>query len=127
MSDPIRILVVDDAASVRRSLRLRLALETDMLVVGEAGDADRATRLAESLRPDVVVMDVVLAESEDGIAVSQALHEQLPEIATVFMSQRDDRRIRTRAARAGAAAFVSKHEPIDALLAAIREAVGRPV
>jgi DNA-binding NarL/FixJ family response regulator len=125
MNDPIRILVVDDAASVRRSLRLRLALETDMLVVGEAGDAERAERLAESLRPDVVLMDVVLSQTADGIAVSQALHEQMPEIATVLMSHRDDRSARTRAARAGAAAFVGKHEPIESLLSAIRAAVRR--
>jgi DNA-binding NarL/FixJ family response regulator len=125
MSEPIRILVVDDAASVRRSLRLRLALETDMVVIGEAGDAERAGRLAESLRPDVVLMDVVLSQSEDGIAISQALREQLPDIVTVLMSQRDDRSTRTRAARAGAAAFVGKHEPIDTLLAAIRAAVRR--
>jgi DNA-binding NarL/FixJ family response regulator len=125
MPDPIRLLVVDDTASVRRSLRLRLGLETDMLIAGEAADAHKALELAEALRPDVVLLDLALASDDDGLAVSVELAARVPESATIMISHHDDVHTRRRAAAAGAVALIGKRQPINALLAAIRRAAVR--
>lgn len=122
MSEPIRLLVVDDASSVRRSLRLRLGLEPDIEIIGEAADATRALELAQSLRPHVVLLDVALARDEDGLLVCTELARRVPESATIVLTHHDDASTRARAVAAGAVGFVAKHEPIDALLAAIRHA-----
>jgi CheY-like chemotaxis protein len=68
----IRVLLVDDQPSIRRGLRMRLALEPDLTVVGEAGDGATAVALATALQPEVVLMDVAMP-GMDGIAALQAL------------------------------------------------------
>jgi two-component system response regulator NreC len=100
---------------------MRLALERDIEVVGEAEDGEDAIAKARETLPDVVVMDVVLPRL-DGIAATARLQELQPETAVVVLSLHDDGASRERASAAGAVAFVAKHEPDDALLAAIRAA-----
>jgi len=114
-----RILLVDDQVRVRQGLRMRLALEDDLRVVGEAGDGDEALRLAQVLRPDVVVLDVELS-GRDGIAIAQQLAEVVPCCATVILSLHEDSETRQRAAAAGVAGFVAKGDAPEALIAALR-------
>jgi DNA-binding NarL/FixJ family response regulator len=114
----ITLLLVDDAPTVRRGLRMGLSLEADLRVVGEAGDAAGALRLAALLDPDVVVMDVELP-GMDGVVACERLRAAGCRCAAVILSIHEDRATRERA-RAAGAAFVSKHEPVEALLAAIR-------
>ena len=113
---PIRLLVVDRQPAVRRGLKMRLALEEDLEVVGEAGDADGAIPLARALRPDVILLDI---EMPGGIANSEALRAA-PRSAVVVLTLRDDSATRERAREAGAAAFVAKRRTEGILLAAIR-------
>jgi len=117
----IRILLVDDQMAVRRGLRMRLALEADMLVVGEAGDAEGALALAPVVRPDVIVMDIELPQI-DGITAAAGLRDLIPSAAVVILSIHEGPSIRARARAAGAAAFVGKHEAGDQLVPAIRRA-----
>ena len=117
----IRVLLVDDQPAVRQGLRIRLVLEPDVEVVGEAGDGAGAISLAQSLRPDVILMDVRMP-GMDGISTVRTLRAVVPESAAVILSLYDDARTRARAEEAGAAAFVAKHEVKEALLAAIRRA-----
>jgi two-component system response regulator NreC len=117
----IKILVVDDQPSVREGLRMRLALEPDMRVVGEAADGPQALRLAGQLNPQVVILDVELPRM-DGIAVAGTLSRLVPRSAVVIHSLHDNIPLRERARSAGAAAFVSKLAGDAALLAAIRAA-----
>ena len=120
----ISVLLVDDDPVVRQGLRMRLALEVDVQVVGEAGDGEAALRVAPGLHPDVVVMDVAMP-CMDGIAAAAALRSLAPDSAVVILSLNDDEDVRARARAAGAAAFVGKHQGAEALLGAIRGAASQ--
>ncbi len=100
---------------------MRFALEPDLEVVGEAGDATEAISLAQTLRPDVVLMDVDLSGT-DGISAMAALRQVAQRSTVVIFTLYDDAAMRARAREAGAAAFVAKHQTEEALLAAIRRA-----
>ena len=115
----IRILLVDHKPSVRRGLKMRLALEEDLEVVGEAGDATEAISLARALRPDVILMDVELP-GVSGIAATETLRAVAPQSAVVIFTLRDAAATREQARAAGAAAFVAKHRTEEVLLATIR-------
>lgn len=117
----IRVLLVDDQPAVRQGLAMRLALEPDILVVGEASNGEEALALIQTCSPDVVLMDVEMPEM-DGIAATQALHTEEPSKAVVIMSIHDDVATRKRAQTAGAFAFLSKNGATDALLATLRQA-----
>ena len=98
---------------------MRLALEPDILVVGEAGDTEKAINDLPAIGPDVVLMDIELPGA-DGIAATAWLHSHLPGCAVIMLSIRGDRLCRERAREAGAAAFIEKQAGDQALLAAIR-------
>jgi DNA-binding NarL/FixJ family response regulator len=115
----IRLLVVDDRLTVRTGLRIWLALEPDLEVVGEASDGSGAISLTQALRPDVVLMDAEMP-GMDGISATAALRQVVPQSAVVILTLYDDAATRTRAQEAGAAAFVAKHRMEETLLAEIR-------
>jgi DNA-binding NarL/FixJ family response regulator len=116
---PIRLLLVDDQPAVRRGLRMRFALELDLEVVGEAGDPTEAISLAQTLRPDVVLMDVDMS-GIDGILTIAMLRQVAPHSTVVIFTLRDDAATQEQARAAGAEAFVAKHRTEELLLAAIR-------
>jgi DNA-binding NarL/FixJ family response regulator len=116
---PIRLLLVDYQQAVRRGLKMRLALEEDLEVVGEAGDATEAIPLARALRPDVIVMDVEMP-GVSGTGTTERLRAVVPRSAVVIFTLRDDAATQEQARAAGAAAFVAKHRTEETLLAAIR-------
>jgi DNA-binding NarL/FixJ family response regulator len=120
----ITVLLVDDQPKVRQGLRMRLALEPDMEIVGEAKDGAEAVALAPRLHPDVVVMDIEMP-GMNGIRATGELQTLSPQSAVVVLSIHDDPANRERARAAGAVAFVGKHAGEEALLTAIRQAVRR--
>jgi DNA-binding NarL/FixJ family response regulator len=115
----IRLLLVDDRPAIRRGLRIWLALEPNMEVVGEASDGAEAISLARALRPDVVLMDVEMP-GMNGVSATAALRSVVPQSAVVILTLYDDAATRTRAREAGAAAFVAKHRIEETLLAEIQ-------
>jgi len=118
----IRVLIVDGQAEVRRGLRMRLGIESDMTVVGETGRAEAALVLSQTLNPDVVVMDV--ARLGTGSAnIIQKLHEVSPAAAIVVLTLYTDEDTRARARESGAVAFLEKHGGAADLLQAIRQLV----
>ena len=121
----INVLLVDDDPAVRRGLRMRLAAEPDLNLVGEAADGLTAIALAEALRPDVALIDVELPLM-DGIAVAERLRALRPRPAVIMLTLRDDADTRERACAAGVSAFVAKRGIPDELIAAIRQAVRPP-
>ncbi len=116
----INLLLVDDQPAVRLGLRMRLALEPDLAVVGEAGDGEAALALVQALRPDVVLMDVRMP-GMDGIAATTAICTIVPRSAVVMLSLYDDEDTRMQAQAAGSRALVGKQAPIETLLATIRQ------
>jgi two-component system, NarL family, response regulator NreC len=116
----IRLLLVDDQLAVRRGLGMRLALEPDMLIVGEASNGREALTMAQTLSPDVVLMDVEMPIM-DGITTTATLRTMVPQSAVVILSIHDDVLTRTRARAAGAMAFVEKCGTTEALIVAIRQ------
>ncbi len=118
----IKVMLVDDQAAVRQGLRMCLGREPDMAVVGEADDARCALAIVASVDPDVVLMDMRLP-GLDGILATRALLSAAPRSAVIILTMYGDTRTRDRAAGAGAAAYVGKHERVAVLLAAIRAAV----
>jgi len=100
---------------------MQLELEPDLQVVGETGDGASALQMIRELRPEVVVLDVRM-KGMDGLTLLEKLESlgsRRP--AVVMLSLHDDAITRAHAFAAGARAFVGKHEPGEALLAAIRE------
>ena len=122
----IRILLVDDHAVVREGLRAFLRLQPDLEVCGEASDGEAAVQLAVSLRPDVVVLDLVMPGG-DGLPALRALRERAPDARVLVLTSYADDAQLFAAMEAGAAGYMLKDVEPDALAAAIREvAAGRP-
>ncbi len=120
----INIFLVDDLPDVRQMIKMRLALEPDMQIVGEAERADKALELVPQLKPDVVIMDIRMPEVS-GIEATQALKEIAPQSPVVVLSLYDDPNTRSQAKAAGAVAFIAKQDPEEVLLAAIRHAASK--
>jgi len=115
----ITILLVNGEAIVREGLRMRLALEADMTIVGEASSRAEALEQVERLQPAIVLMALPL-QDRDGIAVIATLRAAHKASAVIILSWQDDVTIRARAQAAGAAAFVGKHEGVKTVLTMIR-------
>jgi DNA-binding NarL/FixJ family response regulator len=120
--DMIKILLVDEQASIRRGVRMRLTVEPDFVVAGEAGDGWEALRLVREIQPDVVVTGINLP-GMDGISLTERLRHDFPNCAVIILSLYDEPSNRERADKAGAFAFVSKQKPDGELVSAIRNAV----
>jgi two-component system response regulator NreC len=119
----IRVLVVDDHAVVRSGLKLLLAAEDDLEVVGEAGTAREAVFEVRAQKPDVVLLDVVMP-GESGIeAVPKLLHES-PETKVLVLSMQDDPNYVREAFAAGASGYVRKEAADAEVVGAIRQVAG---
>jgi DNA-binding NarL/FixJ family response regulator len=118
----INILLVEDDDNLRKGIRMRLELEPDFFITGETGDGSEALELASRLTPDVIVMDLRLP-GLDGLSATRQLRRLVPDSKVVILTLYDEIANRKRGKESGAAAFVSKQEPNDALVRAIREAI----
>ena len=116
----IRVLVVDDHAVVRSGLRLLLDAEADIETVGEAGDMRTAIFEARSLKPDVVLMDMVMPGGS-GIEATAAVLKEHPEAKVLVLSMQDDPSYVREAFAAGAFGYVLKEAADSDVVAAVRE------
>jgi len=120
-AEPIRVLVVDDHAVVREGLRAFLELQDGIEVVGEAADGQEAVEQAASLRPDVILMDLVMPRL-DGIAAMRALREGLSGARVIVLTSFLDDDKLLPALRAGAAGYLLKNAQPQELARAVRAA-----
>ena len=114
----IRVLLVDDHSIVREGLRQVLVGTDGFDVVGEAGDGGQAISLAESLRPDVVLLDINLPGAS-GLDVAKELRRRVPESRILILSVHDDREFVLEAVRVGAHGYLRKDTTPADLRAAI--------
>ena len=125
-SGQIRILLADDHMMVRSGLATVLGVYDDMKLVGEAGDGEEAIRLCESLRPDVVLMDLLMP-NVDGVAATRTIKERWPEIQVIALTSFKDKEYVEGALKAGASGYLLKNVSAEELVGAIRRAVaGQP-
>ena len=121
MAEAIRVLLVDDHAVVREGLRAFLQLQDGIVVVGEATDGEQAIEAAGRLRPDVVLMDLVMPRL-DGVGAMIRLRDEVPESRVIVLTSfaEDDRLL--PAIRAGAAGYLLKNVEPRELARAVRAA-----
>ncbi|QBF46004.1 response regulator transcription factor [Janibacter limosus] len=119
MSEPIRLVLVDDQALVRAGFRMVLDAQTDMSVVGEAGDGVAALDLLSTTPADVVLMDIRMPRM-DGVAATEALCARPESPRVIVLTTFDLDEYAHAALRAGASGFMLKDAGPEELLAAIR-------
>ena len=120
MSRPIKILLVDDHAVVRKGLSAILETEADFEVIGEAENGNQAVWKARSLQPDVILMDLVMPE-KDGIAAIKDIKKDDPQAKIlVITSFAEDEKV-FPAIKAGALGYLLKDSSPDELMQAIHE------
>lgn len=121
-SDPVRILLADDHAVMRRGLRLLLDSEPDFEVVGEAGDGASAVELAVAGEVDVALLDLTMP-GMGGIEATAKLRRRMPAVRTLILSMHDDEESLFDALHAGASGYVLKSVADRELVEAIRATV----
>jgi two-component system response regulator NreC len=120
MSPRVRVLIVDDHAVVRSGLRLLLAAEEDIEPVGEAGNAKDGVFQARALKPDVILLDVVMPDQSGLDVLPQLIHEN-PQVKVLVLSMQDDPNYVREAFGAGASGYVLKEAADAEVVGAIRE------
>jgi DNA-binding NarL/FixJ family response regulator len=127
VSNPVRVLIVDDDALVRAGLEMMLDGASGIAVVGQAADGDEASRAADAHAPDVVLMDLRMPRV-DGITATRRLRARRnpPEVIVLTTFDADENIV--RALRAGASGFLLKDTPPERIVDAIRTvAAGDPI
>ena len=120
-SKPIRVLLVDDHAMVRRGLATFLGAFDDLELAGEAASGEAGIRLCAQVRPDVVLMDIVMPEM-DGVTATRAIRRQFPEVQVVALTSFKDKGLVQDALQAGAIGYLLKDVSAETLAEAIRAA-----
>jgi DNA-binding NarL/FixJ family response regulator len=117
----VRVALVEDNDVFREALAMLLGLQSGMEVVASVGDGEQAVDLCREHSPDVVVMDYRLP-GVDGVKATAQLREACPEVAVVCLTASANLREVDALYAAGAVACLTKDEPLDDIVAAIRRA-----
>jgi NarL family two-component system response regulator LiaR len=116
-----RILITDDHGVVRQGLRMFLSLDPDLEVVGEAENGREAVAMTRDLHPDVVLMDLLMPVM-DGIAATEAIRSEMPEVEVIALTSVLEDASVTGAVRAGAIGYLLKDTDAEELKRAIKAA-----
>jgi DNA-binding NarL/FixJ family response regulator len=122
----IRILVVDDHAVVRQGLRLFLKVDRDLEIIGEAANGKQAVELATQLKPDVILMDLLMPIM-NGVEAIGIIKQQHPEIEIVALTSVLEDQAVVGAVRAGATGYLLKDTDSPELIRAIHAAAAGQV
>lgn len=115
----MKLLLVDDDALIRKSLRITLGREADITVVGEAEDGADALEKCKELQPDVVLMDIRMP-GMDGIAATGLIKERYPNIHIMMLTTFDDKPYISQALAAGADGYLIKTDKIADIAGKLR-------
>lgn len=118
----ITFVLADDHHIVRQGLRSLLEGEADFEVVGDVSDGLEAVRMVESLKPDILVLDLMMG-GLNGLEVTRQVSKQSPKTAIIILSMYNNEAYVLEALKAGAKGYVLKESTTDELVKAVREAV----
>ena len=118
---PIRVMLIDDHAMVRRGLATFLKVFDDLQLVGEAESGEAAIRLCAEVQPDVILMDMVMPEM-DGAVATRAIRQQFPQVQVIALTSFKEGDLVKNALEAGALGYLLKDVSADELAQAIRAA-----
>lgn len=116
----LKVLIADAQPMVRKGLRMRLATEGDVVIVGEASDGIETERLTQETHPDVVILDANMPKT-DGFTTTFNLRAFDPHLTIILLSLRGDPAMRIHAQKVGADAFIEKQEGAEKLLETIQQ------
>lgn len=119
MTDPIRVLLVDDQSLVRSGFRMILGTRKDIVVVGEAEDGDQVLAAVDARVPDVVLMDVRMPRM-DGIAATRELIRRHSRVRVLILTTFDLDEYVVEALRSGASGFLLKDSTAPELIAGVK-------
>jgi DNA-binding NarL/FixJ family response regulator len=117
---PATVLIVDDHELVRRGLREMIGREPDLSVCDTVADAPQVMARLREIQPDLVLVDLTLQDG-DGLELIKQIQATHPEVRVLVVSMHDENLYAERSIRAGAMGFVSKNEPAEAIIDAIRD------
>jgi two-component system, NarL family, response regulator LiaR len=120
-SQPIRVMLVDDHAMVRRGLATFLKVFDDLELAGEADSGEAAVKLCAQILPDVVLMDLMMP-GMDGATATHLIRQQFPEVQVVALTSFKEEELIRNALQAGAIGYLLKDVSADELAGAIRSA-----
>src|SRR5579871_5195534 len=115
-----RVLIVDDHPIVRQGLRRMIEPEPDLVVCGEVQTEREARAAIRALAPDVVIVDISLAQG-DGLELVRDVHAQRPELPMLVLSMHDELIYAERLLAAGASGYIMKQAASEQLLVALRQ------
>ena len=123
---PLRVLLVDDHAMIRRGLAAFLKAFDDLELAGEAANGEEAVQRCAEVQADVVLMDLMMP-GLDGVAATRAIRERFPAVRVIALTSFREEGLVQRALQAGAIGYLLKNVSADDLATAIRAAhAGRP-
>ncbi|HET6443626.1 MAG TPA: response regulator transcription factor [candidate division Zixibacteria bacterium] len=117
----IRVMLVDDHDMVRRGLATFLMAKSDLVLVGEAADGIEALEVCAKVKPDVILMDLVMP-GKDGAEATRYIRSQWPEVQVIALTSFQEKNLIKDALEAGAIGYLLKNVTIEELAAAIRSA-----
>ena len=120
---PIRVMIVDDHAMVRKGLTAFLKNEPALELVGEARDGREAIECCEQLHPDVILMDLIMPEL-GGVAATRTIHQRWPQVQVIALTSFQEKELVQDALQAGAIGYLLKNVSGEELSEAIRQAHG---
>ncbi|MCU0822099.1 MAG: response regulator transcription factor [Spirochaetes bacterium] len=119
-----KIFLVDDHPVIRQGIRQVVESHEDLAVCGEASNADDAVKEINKLKPDLVIADIMLEGSANGIDLVKSIRERFPDIYTIVLSMHDESLYAERAIRAGARGYIMKEVAPKNIIEAIRTVLG---
>jgi NarL family two-component system response regulator LiaR len=119
--NPIRVMIVDDHDMVRRGLAAYLEDEVGLELVGEAGDGREAVQICDQVRPDVVLMDLVMPELS-GAEAARIIRDRWPQVQVIALTSFQEKDLVQDALGAGAISYLLKNVSGQDLVEAIRAA-----
>jgi DNA-binding NarL/FixJ family response regulator len=122
--DEWKIMVVDDHPLVREGIKGLIEREPDLIVSAEATGVEEALETLRRGRPDLVIIDLALADGGDGLVLVERIKRHAPALKMLVVSMRDERVFAERVIRAGALGYVSKQAAPEVLIDAVRKVLG---